>query len=53
MADTVRADTVRGDTVVGAVSDAAGKGVPAGVAGQGERDNTVRQDSHCCGNHGV
>jgi hypothetical protein len=23
------------------------------VAGQGERDNTVRQDSHCCGNHGV
>jgi DivIVA domain-containing protein len=34
MADTVMADTVMADTVVGTVSDAAGKGIPAGVAGQ-------------------
>jgi hypothetical protein len=33
-ADTVMADTVMADTVVGTVSDAAGKGIPAGVAGQ-------------------
>ena len=34
VADTVVADTVVADTVVAAVSDAAGKAVPAGVAGQ-------------------
>ena len=34
MADTVMADTVMADTVVGTVSDVAGKGIPAGVAGQ-------------------
>jgi DivIVA domain-containing protein len=34
MADTVMADTVMADTVVGGISDAAGKGVHAGVAGQ-------------------
>jgi hypothetical protein len=34
MADTVVADTVVADTVVAAISDAAGKAVPAGVAGQ-------------------
>src|SRR5215213_5774839 len=33
VADTVMADTVMADTVVGAVSDAAGKAVTAGVAG--------------------
>ncbi len=34
VADTVVADTVVADTVVAAISDAAGKAVPAGVAGQ-------------------
>ena len=34
VADAVVADTVVADMVVGAVSDAAGKAVPAGVAGQ-------------------
>jgi hypothetical protein len=34
VADTVVADTVVADTVVGAVSDAAGRAVPAGAAGQ-------------------
>jgi DivIVA domain-containing protein len=34
MANPVLADTVMADSVIGGISDAAGKGVPAGVAGQ-------------------